>query len=65
MIPVVLLASYFIMNRFSKNEAEKKYYEIVQLVRNNKVSEFELNLYSGQLTYKQRGDTSGKTYTYS
>ena len=62
---MILVASYLIMSRFAKDTSQKKYYEIVQLVRNNNVSEFNINLYNGQLTYKLRDDKDGKTYNYT
>ncbi|MBR5222719.1 MAG: ATP-dependent zinc metalloprotease FtsH [Clostridia bacterium] len=47
----------------NKNTAEKKYYQIVELIKENKVSEYELNNYSGQLKYKLR--ENGKTYRFT
>ena len=35
----------------ANQKSELKYYEIVDLVKNNEVSEFELNLYTGELKY--------------
>ncbi|MBQ9919201.1 MAG: AAA family ATPase, partial [Clostridia bacterium] len=43
--------------------AKTKYYEIVEMVRNNEISEYQLNLYSGELQYVKRSD--GKTYKYT
>ena len=62
-IPIIMILTYVLMMQFSKKSTQTKYYEIVQLVKNNKVSEFNINLYSGQLTYKLRSD--GKTYRYT
>ncbi|MBP0969242.1 MAG: ATP-dependent zinc metalloprotease FtsH [Oscillospiraceae bacterium] len=39
-----------------------QYSEIIQLFRDQKITEFTLNLGSGQLTYKEKGDTAFKTY---
>ena len=47
----------------SKNTVETKYYEIVEMVKENKISEFSLNLHSGQLIYTKRDD--GKSYRYT
>ena len=47
----------------SKTTVETKYYEIVELVTENKISEFSLNLHSGQLIYTRRDD--GKSYRYT
>ncbi len=62
-IPVVLAASFFIATKVADTTEPIKYYEIVELIENNKVSEFKLNLYSGDLSYKLRED--GKTYRYT
>lgn len=48
--------SVFTLNRISKDTEESEYYEIVDLIENNKISEFELNLYNGDLSYKLRSD---------
>ena len=40
-----------------------KYYEIVGMIYNNEISEYELNLYTGELKYVKRSD--GKTYKYT
>ncbi len=61
-IPIILILSITAISQLNKNTAEKKYYEIVGLIKDNQVSEYELNLYSGQLLYKLRAD--GKTYRY-
>ncbi len=64
LIPIVLFASFAVASNISgKTKTTKKYYEIVELVENNKISEFKLNLYSGDLSYKMRDD--GKTYRYT
>ena len=62
-IPVVLATSFFVATKVANTTETKKYYEIVDLIENNKVSEFKLNLYSGDLSYKLRED--GKTYRYT
>ncbi len=62
-IPAVLIFSIaavmFSMNR--QNETE--YYEIVDMVLNNEISEYELNLYTGEFRYIRRDD--GKTYSFT
>ena len=62
-IPILLLLSVSAISQLNKNTAEKKYYEIVNLIKDNQVSEYELNLYSGQLLYKLRSD--GEVYRYT
>ena len=52
------------MLRSSKSATELKYYEIVGLIRNNQVSEYELNLYSGELRYVKRSEPN-KIYRYT
>ena len=62
-IPIILILSITAISTLNKSTAEKKYYEIVNLIKDNNVSEYELNLYSGQLIYKLRAD--GKYYRYT
>lgn len=62
-IPIVLILSVFAVSQLSRNTVKSKYSEVVSLVKENKVSEFELNLYSGDLTYVLRSD--GRTYHYN
>ncbi|MBE6808800.1 MAG: ATP-dependent zinc metalloprotease FtsH [Ruminococcaceae bacterium] len=47
----------------TKHTTEMKYSEIVSMVKNNEISEYTLNLYSGELTYTKRDD--GKQYRYN
>ena len=56
LIPAFFAVSVFTLNRISKGTEESEYYEIVDLIENNKISEFELNLYNGDLSYKLRSD---------
>ena len=62
-IPLILIATVATISFLNKNTAEKKYYQIVELIKENKVSEYELNNYSGQLTYTLRED--GKKYRFT
>ncbi len=62
-IPIVFILTMLSVSYFTKNTAETKYYEIVSLVKENEISEFELNLYSGEIKYVLRED--GKTYRYT
>ena len=62
-IPIVFILTMLSVSYFTKNTAETKYYEIVSLVKENEISEFELNLYSGEIKYVLRKD--GKTYRYT
>ncbi len=62
-IPVVLMASFFVATKIADTTEPIKYHEIVELIESNKVSEFKLNLYNGDLSYKLRED--GKSYRYT
>lgn len=62
-IPIILIITIASVSFLNKGTAEKKYYEIVEMIKDNKVSEYELNLYSGQLTYVLRAD--GNKYRYT
>ena len=62
-IPIILIITIASVSFLNKDAAEKKYYEIVEMIKDNKVSEYELNLYSGELTYVLRAD--GNKYRYT
>ncbi len=62
-IPIVLVLSVTLVTYMSKNTVQSQYSEIVELVKDNEVSEFELNLYSGDLTYTLREDNKEYHYT--
>ena len=62
-IPIVLIMSILAVSQLSKSTNETKYYEIVDMVKNNEISEYQLNLYSGDFTYVKRDD--GKKYHYT
>ena len=62
-IPIVFIIAIMSVSYLSKNTAETKYYEIVSMVKNNEISEYQLNLYIGELIYTKRDD--GKKYRYT
>ena len=62
-IPIVFIMAILSVSYLSKNTIETKYYEIVDMVKDNEISEFQLNLYSGELVYTKRDD--GKKYRYT
>lgn len=62
-IPIILILAVTFVSRMNKNTVQLKESEVVELITTNKVSEYELNLHSGDLTYKLRKD--GKTYRYT
>ena len=59
-VPIIFIFAVLSASYFVKDTAELKYSEIVEMIKSNEVSELELNLYSGELTYKKRDD--GKVY---
>ena len=63
LIPVVLFASFFIASKVAETSETTKYHEIVELIKNNEVSEFKLNFYSGDLSYTLRDGNVKKSYT--
>ncbi len=62
-IPIILIFSVLFVSRLNDNTPQKKYSEIIELIKTNKVSEYELNMYSGELKYVLRQD--GKTYNFT
>ena len=57
LIAAVLIGMVFLMSMFQSNQTETiKYSEIIGYFQDNRVSEFTLDLGSGQLTYKLRDD---------
>ncbi len=61
--PLILILSFVFVSQISKTTTQTKYYEIIDMIENNKISEFTLNKYSGDLTYTLRED--GKKYHYT
>ena len=62
-IPIVFILTILSVSYFTKDTANLKYSEIVEMVKANEISELELNLYSGELTYKTRKDDKIHRYT--
>lgn len=62
-IPLVVIAAIVAANLGGGKQTTTKYYEIVELITTNQVSEYELNLYSGELKYTLRSD--GQKYRYT
>ena len=63
LIPVVLIVSVMFFMNSAKEKDTKKYYEIVAQIKSGDISEYTLNLYSGELSYTER--SSGKKLTYT
>ncbi len=61
-LPLILILSiaYFTS---SQNTTKIKYYEVVNMFKNNQVTEYTVTLSSGALTYKVKGDNAEKKYT--
>ncbi|WP_308573541.1 ATP-dependent zinc metalloprotease FtsH [uncultured Eubacterium sp.] len=65
LIPVMLIGSIFLFSGQNKNTDVKNYSEIVNLFRTNQVAEYELDLSSGQLTYRLFDDKKDVVNKYS
>ena len=63
----MLIFALFFVNQTTKTQTKtKEYSEVVNMIKTYEISEFELNWYSGKLTYKLRSEgTKGKIYTYT
>ena len=67
LLPVIFIAVIsFFFNSNSAKEKKLTYYEIVEMFYHDQISEYSLNLSSGVLEYKKRGDDEkDKVYKYS
>ncbi|MDO4743564.1 MAG: ATP-dependent zinc metalloprotease FtsH [bacterium] len=61
-IPLVLVFAILAAIIGMGKTVDTKYYEIVQKVYNNEISEYQLNLYSGELIYVERKTNEKKRY---
>lgn len=64
LIPALLIGSIFLFSNQSKQD-KMNYSEVVELFRTNQVSEYNLDLSSGSLTYKKFGEDAKTEYNYS
>lgn len=62
-LPVVLIASVMFFMSSTKSRSELQYYEIVDMIKNNEIESYQLNLYSGEMVYYLRGDAKPNYYT--
>ncbi len=62
-IPIILILSIASVSLFGSNAVDSIYYDIVTMVKNGEVSEYTLNLYSGELNYTTAAD--GKEHRYT
>ncbi len=61
-IPLIILGAIMLTTMSSENTKTRKYSEIIGMISKNEISEYEVNFYNGELTYKLRKD--GKTEKY-
>ncbi len=61
LVPVILVAGIMYASR-STQKVESKYYEVVQYFDKEQVTEFKLNIGSGVLEFKLKGEDSPKQY---
>ena len=62
-IPIIFVFTILAVSYISKDTTEMVYSEVVDMIKSNEVSEFTLNLHSGELIYTKRAD--GKQYRYT
>ena len=65
LIPIMLIGAIFLFSGQNRNAVTTNYSEIVNLFRTDKVSEYELDLSSGQLTYTLTTDKKGTINKYT
>ena len=65
LIPVMLIGSIFLFSGQNKKTDVKNYSEIVNLFRTNQVAEYELDLSSGQLSYRLFDDKKDVVNKYT
>ena len=63
-IPIIFIITIVVVSLSTKNVDKLKYYEIVEMFEANQISEYQLNLYSGELVYEKRGEPE-KKYRYT
>ena len=61
-IPLVLIMAVLAVVWGTQQTVDEKYSDVKAMVLNNEISEFELNLYNGELVYTLR--ETGETYRY-
>lgn len=60
-VPIILIIAIVAVTFGTRSVEKKKYYDIVELFKTDSISEYHLNLYSGELKYTTR---DGKSYRY-
>lgn len=61
-IPIIFIITIVVVSMSTKSVDRMEYYEIVELFKTDQISEYQLNLYSGELRYEKRGEN--KVYSY-
>ena len=61
-IPIIFIITIVVVSMSTKGVDRMEYYEIVELFKTDQISEYQLNLYSGELRYEKRGEN--KVYSY-
>lgn len=61
-LPLILVLSIAYFSS-TQSKSPVKYYEIINMFKNNQVTEYSVTLSSGALTYKVKGDNAEKRYT--
>ena len=62
-IPIIFIVTIVIVLFTTKQVDKKSYYEMYNLIKDNKVSEYSLNLYNGELKYTLR--ENGEKFKYT
>ena len=55
-IPIILIIAIVVVSIGNRQVEKKTYYDIIEMFYDNEISEYSLNLYSGELTYVKRED---------
>ncbi|MBR6510422.1 MAG: ATP-dependent zinc metalloprotease FtsH [Clostridia bacterium] len=55
-IPIILIITVMSVSYLTKDTNQMKYSEIIEMVKENEISQFELNLYNGELSYVKRSE---------
>jgi len=62
-IPIIFIITIVIVSFSAKQVDKKTYYEMYNLIKDNKISQYSLNLYNGNLEYTLR--ESGEKFKYT
>ena len=62
-VPIIFIVTIVVVSFTTKKVDQTKYFEIVEMFKTNQISDYRLNIYSGELISVKRAD--GKEYRYS